>query len=276
MPIIVGGNESGLLDTSLLLLDRNDRSHNNDAGHGEQMFVNVSNGNLLIQHRDAFLPSQGEDFILVRTYNSRGQPSDAQQHEDARWTISSFTRLTERHGSQGTYFEVEYGDGTLFEYRLNAATGHYESTDGAGAFETIEDLGINQPNQTAFVLTRANQTILEFDKQGRLLKSVDTNGVATEYAYQSDRLVQVTDDDGHVLNYEFEQGVLVRVTDETEGVLVEYLYSQGRLAEVIDRDGHSTQYFYTNDGFLERRRMPMVTARPRPTTAARSALSTTK
>jgi YD repeat-containing protein len=256
MPVIVGGNESGLLDTSLLLLDRNDRSHNTDPGHGEQVLINVSNGNLLIQHRDAFLPSQGEDFILVRTYNSRGQPSDAHQHEDGRWTFSSFARLTERQGNQGKYFEVEYGDGTLFEYRLNEATGLYESTDGAGAFETIEDLGVNRPNQTAFVLTRSNQTRLEFDSQGRVIQSVDTNGVTTGYDYKSDRLITVTDDDGHVLNYEFEQGVLVRVTDEAEGVLVEYLYSEGRLVEVIDRYGHSTQYFYTNDGFLERIVLP--------------------
>jgi YD repeat-containing protein len=256
MPVIVGGNESGLLDTSLLLLDRNDRTHSTEIGHGEQLFVNVSNGNLLIQHRDAFLPSQGEDYFLVRTYNSRGQPSDAHQHEDARWTFSTFIRLTERHDSDGSYFEVEYGDGSLFEYRLNNDTGLYESTDGAGAFETIEDLGVNKPNQTAFVLTRSNQTRLEFDSQGRLLKSVDTNGVTTEYTYKSDRLVRVEDDDGHVLNYEYEQGVLVRVTDEAEGVLVEYNYSQGRLVEVIDRYGHSTKYFYTNDGFLERIVLP--------------------
>lgn len=256
MPVIVGGNESGLLDTSLLLLDRNDRSHNTDFGHGEQMFVNVSNGNLLIQHRDAYLPSQGEDYFLVRTYNSRGQPSDAHQHEDARWTFSTFIRLTERNGPDGKYFEVEYGDGSLFEYRLNEVTGLYESTDGAGAFETVEDLGVTRPRQTAFLLTRSNQTRLEFDSQGRIIRSVDTNGVATEYDYKSDRLIQVMDDDGHVLNYEFEQGVLVRVTDEAEGTLIEYLYSQGRLVEVIDRYGHSTQYFYTNDGFLERIVLP--------------------
>jgi hypothetical protein len=63
----------GLLDGSLSLLNRNDRSSNGTLGHGEQAYANVSNGNLLIQQRDAFLPSRGADFDLIRTYNSRAK-----------------------------------------------------------------------------------------------------------------------------------------------------------------------------------------------------------
>ncbi|MFW2374744.1 MAG: DUF6531 domain-containing protein, partial [Gammaproteobacteria bacterium] len=73
MAAVIGGNDTGLLDGSLYLLNRDDKTREGEAGHGEDMYVNVSNGNLVVRHTDAYLPSQGEDFAVVRTYNSRGQ-----------------------------------------------------------------------------------------------------------------------------------------------------------------------------------------------------------
>ncbi|WP_334079302.1 hypothetical protein, partial [Microbulbifer sp. M83] len=89
---LVGGNELGLLDSSYALLNDNKRTANNQVGGDEKLYVNVSNGNLLIQHQDAYLPSMGDDFNLVRTYNARGAASDAHGHEDARWYFSTGIR----------------------------------------------------------------------------------------------------------------------------------------------------------------------------------------
>lgn len=256
MAVIVGGHETGLLDTSNAILDRNDRTRLGATGHGENLYVNASNGNLMIRHEDAFMPSLGEDYQLARTYNARGRSSDAHQHEDARWTFSTTTRLTVRNDGGAQYFEVEYGDGSFFQYEYDESKGVYVSTDGAGPYETIEDLGANGNTEPSYILTRGDQTELSFDSQGRLLKLEDTNGVQVEYVYESDRLVQVLDDQGHVLNYIYQNGKLFQVTDESEGVLAEYRYESGNLSEVIDRFGHSTKYFYTNDGFLERIVLP--------------------
>lgn len=252
---LVGGSETGLLDTSVTQLNRNERSANDTTGADEALYVNVANGNLIIQHRDAYLPSFGADYDLVRTYNSRGVPSDAHQHDDARWFFSTGMRLDVRNGSQGRHFEVEYGDGSVFKYFWDATRGLYVSTDGAGAHETIVELSSAQDGAT-FILTRADQTRAFFDSQGRLLRWEDTNGVRMTYTYSSDRLVQVQDDQGHTINYLYQNGVLYQVTDETGGVLVEYRYTSGRLTEVIDRMGHSTRYHYTNDGFIERIELP--------------------
>jgi YD repeat-containing protein len=265
MPTLIGGNDTGLLNTSLLLLNRDDRTHNNVHGHNEQTFVNVSNGNLVIQHTDAYLPSQGEDSLLVRTYNSRGVASDVMQGNGKRWSFSPFIHLEERSDNDEIYYEIRKGDGSLFLYRLNAATGLWESTDGAGAFETLEVLGKAKPGEAAFRLTRSDQTVVEFDKFGRIIRSVDTNGNEMAYVYQSAHLIQVIDDTGHVLNYHFEIVLgengeentnLVRISDEAEGTLVEYLYDDNRLVEVSDRMGHSTKYCYTGDGFLNRIVLP--------------------
>ena len=121
MAIIVGGHESGLLNSSGALLGRNDQTSNGTMGHGDQSYVNVSNGNLSLVERDVFMPSLGEDFAVVRTYNSRGDNNDANGHLDAGWTLTTSTTLEVRHDCSGKYFEVEYGDGSVFEYRYSRA-----------------------------------------------------------------------------------------------------------------------------------------------------------
>jgi len=258
MALLISGNERGLLDSSLLLLDRQDRSHVGEPGGGESIYVNVNNGNLVIQHTDAYLPSLGEDYALVRTYNSRGRLNDAHQHDAPRWSLSTGVRLEVRQEGGGlSFFEVEYGDGSLFDYRFDAARGLWVSTDGAGAFETIRDLGARGNDVPAYLLTRANGAVLGFDKQGRLLSATDPNGVETRYVYQADRLVQVLDDTGHQINYVYDpKGQLARVTDEREGVLVRYFYHQGRLTQSVDRAGHATVYEYTPNGELKRISLP--------------------
>ncbi|WP_346837593.1 DUF6531 domain-containing protein [Microbulbifer sp. SAOS-129_SWC] len=255
MPItLVGGNELGLLDSSYALLNDNKKANNNEVGADENLFVNVSNGNLVIQHQDAYLPSLGDDFQLVRTYNVRGAASDAHGHEDARWSFSTGIRLNVVAGGQS--IDVHYGDGSLFDYYWDDNRQLYVSVDGAGAYETIRDLGAIGNTDPAFELTRADQTKLTFSKQGELLSWEDPNGVRMDYVYESDRLVQVKDDTGHEINYLYQNGALYQVTDETGGVLVEYHYESGRLVEVVDRMGHSTKYHYTNDGYIDRIELP--------------------
>lgn len=255
MAILIGGHETGLANSSFSLLDRDDKTGKASLDKGSNAYINTANGNLILRHQDAFIPSMGEDFALFRTYNSRGRPNDT-QHDDARWSLSTAIELKVKRDRGEKYFEVSYGDGSVFDYRFDQDTGRYVSTDGVGAFETIEDLNARGNDTVHFVLTRADQTQLKFDKHGNLVESIDTNGVKIEYRYHSNRLQTILDDDGHVINFIYQQGKLFRVVDETQTVLVEYRYHQGRLSEVIDRNGHKTQYFYTNDGFLNRVVMP--------------------
>jgi len=79
MTQIIGGHNLGLLFGSYSILNRNDQTSRGTMGHGVQSFANVSNGNLLLQERDINLPSAGDDFDLIRTYNSR-------DNHPARWT----------------------------------------------------------------------------------------------------------------------------------------------------------------------------------------------
>src|ERR1041385_498726 len=88
---IIGGHNLGLLDGSFTILNRNDQTGRGILGHGERAYANVSNGNLVLQERDVFLPSFGDDFNFVRTYNSRGVPNP-----DKGWWFS-MNVILERH-----------------------------------------------------------------------------------------------------------------------------------------------------------------------------------
>jgi len=77
MTILIGGAETGLQNTTLNLLGRNDQPNTATTDNGDQIFVNVANGNLIYSHQDTFLPSRGEDYQFLRTYNSRARSSEA-------------------------------------------------------------------------------------------------------------------------------------------------------------------------------------------------------
>ena len=98
MTSIIGGYDTGLFDSSLFLLNRNDRTSQGSAGHGEELYVNIANGNLVVMHKDAFLPSQGEDFLLVRTYNSHGT---WEQRDGKGWSTQAGARSVECRCSFG-------------------------------------------------------------------------------------------------------------------------------------------------------------------------------
>ena len=266
--VVVAGNELGLQDTTLNAQNRQDLLGNVGLDNGSGLFINVATGNLVYTHQDSFLPSRGQDFDLIRTYNSRGTSSDPGQANDARWTLSTTITLKARNSDGQTYYEVSYGDGSVYEYYFDEPSGLYVTTDGEGAYETLaitsyKDDGVT-PN--SFGVTRADNSVLHFDKLGNLTKWTDANGVFMEFFYQSNRLVRVEDDTGHTVNYNYVKGTLVSITstsapteedpDGAENVLVEYRYDKGLLREVVDRQGHVTRYFYNKDNLLERIELP--------------------
>uniref|UniRef100_UPI00067DCEE4 hypothetical protein n=1 Tax=Herbaspirillum autotrophicum TaxID=180195 RepID=UPI00067DCEE4 len=77
MAAIVSGNSLGLNLSSLSTLGL--RGVFGDAGlgrGGEQAYVNIATGNLVLQDRDGLLLSRGADIAALRTYNSQGQFTD--------------------------------------------------------------------------------------------------------------------------------------------------------------------------------------------------------
>ena len=247
MASIIGGYDTGLFDSSLFLLNRNDRTGQGTAGHGEELYVNVANGNLVIMHKDAYLPSQGEDFLTVRTYNSRGTWG---AQDGKGWSNNSI--VLELSQITSNVITLINPDSSRSSFLFDAASGNYISVDGAGAYEVIS---YNKTSKR-YSLTQSNQTVLGFDNNGTLVTSRDTNGNLIEYTYAQGKLQSLKDDQGHVIQYVYSNGDLIRVEDETGAVLVRYEYSQGLLIGVIDRAGHRTSYSYFTDGSLQSVTLP--------------------
>src|SRR6266705_1436880 len=220
MATIIGGFDTGLLDSSLYLLNRNDRTRTGVDGHEEDLYVNVSNGNLIIRHVDAFLPSQGEDSWVIRTYNSRGSWNG---NVGQGWSLNTITLDTGQ--ITANLITLINADTSRFVF-TNDGTGVFRSVDGPGAYETITQ------NKTAktFTLVRSDQSVLTFDGNGDL--------------------IQIKDDTGHLINYIYSGSNLSQITDETGAVLVSYAYGQGALGLVTDRAGHVTRYLYNTDGTI--------------------------
>src|SRR5258706_1620886 len=254
MTQIIGGHNLGLQFGSYTILNRNDTTGKGTLGHGEQSLVNIANGNLLLQDRDAYLPSFGQDFDLVRTYNSRGTGSG--------WTFSTNVTL-EAHqdslaaGGNQTDYTITYGDGTAFDLNYDNNKKLWISSDGAGAFETLQALTKAASDGASYIVTRADQSQYRFDKNYNLLAIVDTNAVSTTFTYQGGKLTKVNDDTGHVITLNYAGlGTLANITDEAGVTLVQYGYASGRLTSVTDRDGHITTYHYNNNGLLDSITLP--------------------
>ncbi|HVZ42674.1 MAG TPA: hypothetical protein VHA82_02605, partial [Ramlibacter sp.] len=87
MVAVVAGNSLGLTLTSLATLAEQGTAGSAGTGRsGEQVYVNASNGNLVVQDRDEKLASRGVDLVALRTYNSEGKIVGG--HADA-WALGS-------------------------------------------------------------------------------------------------------------------------------------------------------------------------------------------
>src|SRR5262245_20043528 len=188
MTIIIGGHGLGLQAGSLGLLNRNALTAEGTLDQRMQAFANVSNGNLVIQERDVFLPSRGDDFSLVRTYNSRGAVGGSADG----WSYSTAVTLSSHQdkladGATVTNYLATYGDGSTAHFDF-ASGNRWVSTDGAGAYETLDVLASIGVDGTKYRLTRADQSQFNFDKDFTFISMVDTNGVRTEFTYQGGRI----------------------------------------------------------------------------------------
>src|ERR1700722_12638029 len=77
MVAVISGNGLGLNNTSVSSLGSQGTVGSASEGNsGEEVYVNSSTGNLVIQDTDDYLAGLGLNLPLVRTYNSQAQMSD--------------------------------------------------------------------------------------------------------------------------------------------------------------------------------------------------------
>ncbi|OGI66036.1 MAG: hypothetical protein A2W18_10520, partial [Candidatus Muproteobacteria bacterium RBG_16_60_9] len=259
MAAIISGNELGLFTNPLA--PRND-PNTARPGQSDSVYVNSATGNLVIQARDEYLSTTGVDLALLRTYNSQGQFSDDNQDN---WRLSVHRRvygLTGTANTAGSTITKEFGDGAQVTYTYSAALGHYISSDGDGAHDTLKF----NPTTQEWTWTDGSRRLTEtYNSTGQLIDSRDPDGNLTTYGYTGNLLTQITDPSGQVTTLAYTGTNLTEIRVSSQGqtqTLTRYTYDvANRLSQVtVDlspndnaiTDGKTYVTTYAYDGTSKR------------------------
>lgn len=267
MVAIVSGNSLGLSLSSLATLGQRGVLGSSAQGRsGEQSFVNVANGNLVLQDFDDKLVGRGLDISVVRTYNSQGLLND---DNGDNWTVGAFGQrviLTGTVASAGSTLVRTDRDGASATYTWDTARNLYVSNAGAGAFNTISFDSVN----ARYIWTDGATGLIERYEStglGRLVSVTDPAGNTVSYTYNANGTLQhMVDANGETTWFDYSGSNLTQVrTAITDGAVVtrvRYAYdTANRLSSVtVDlspednsvADGKTYVTTYTYDGTSKR------------------------
>jgi YD repeat-containing protein len=274
---IVSGNSLGLSLTSSATLGQ--RGTFGNAGQGstnEQVFVNVSNGNLVVQDRDDILMDKGDNLVALRTYNSLGMtnsleatgntgPNDDDNQD--RWTSGFFKtngnlKITGTPGDVACKFVRIAPDGAQALYEWDGSA--YKTMAGDGAHDTIALVGGN------LVWTDGSTGRTETYRQpdGLLISAMDADQNQTTYTYVNGLISLITASSGDKLKFDYITGTsnLLSVTMTpaagANSKRIVYDYTNNKLTGVTvdftpddnstaDGKFYKTSYTYNASGVLQ-------------------------
>lgn len=266
MVAIVSGNSLGLSLTSLEVLGQ--RGPMGNAAHGrsgEAVYVNVSNGNLVLQGQDEWLVGRGEDVQALRIYNSQGLMTDDNGDNWSLGTYSQQMKLTGTVMTAGSTLTRTGRDGSQAVFTFDASLQVYTSVAGAGGTDAI----FYDASNSRFVHKDAETLVSEHYEGsglGRLLKVVDTAGNTSTYSYNANStLASIATANGETTYFDYVGTNLAKlrvVTASGTETRTSYSYdANNRLSTVtVDlspddnsiSDGHKYVTTYTYDGTSKR------------------------
>lgn len=259
MVAIVSGSSLGLGLSSLGTLGLAGTFGNATLGRtGEQAYVNVATGNLVVQRRDDVVMGHGENSQSLRTYNSQGLLND---DNGDNWLLNGSLLQLELNGTANTAGSTVVRtdrDGARATYTWDAVGSRYVSTSGGGAYDQIT----YDATAGRYEWTDGDTGLkASYSAAGRLLSSYDARGNTLTYGYNAGgRLSTVASSSGQTTCYDYTGNNLSRIrqvmADGSELSRIQYGYDgSNRLVSVkvdltpADRstaDGayHETTYSY--------------------------------
>lgn len=205
-------------------------------------YVNLQNGNVVLQATDAVLPGPVFANVLRRTYNSQGCLTCSAL--GGGWRLNAEWRL-ERGES---HIVITEGDGSEIRFRPGATAGTWVPDEPRYFWELTEEA-----NGT-YALRQPNEIVYRFDTTGRLTEIQDRTGNELTYTYDGlGRLYQVTNSANRACTFVYDSYDRLMRVDFPTSRSVRYDYdAAGRLSSVTDPDGRVTAYSYDSDGRLDR------------------------
>ena len=210
MVAIVSGNSLGLNLTSSGVLGAQGTYGDPRTGQGgEQVYVNASTGNLVMQQLQDQLVASGLDVTSVLTYNSLGLATDDNGDNFSIGKVPAQLVLSGTVNTAGSTLTRTAFDGSQTVYTWDAANSRYVAVNGTGAFDTITYAA----SKYTWV-DGATQQLETYDgTTGRLLTRVDSAGNTLTFGYDptSGMLKTVTADNGDVVTYVYSGTLLTQI-----------------------------------------------------------------
>lgn len=238
MVAIVSGGSLGLNLTSSSILGENGVTGNAAVGSsGEQGYVNIANGNLVLQDRDDWVAGLGLDIATVRTYNSQGALDAA----NGNWHIGFYRSICNLTGTVNRDYSTvtriaEDGSSTI--YKWDSSTGkYYLNAEGDGAHDSLTFDSASGRWTWTDGSTRITETYDWANGRGKLLTQADRSNNKLNFFYDGSRLSEVAGQNGERTVLDYADGKLASVhsvdADGKAATRVRYAYDAlGRLSVV--------------------------------------------
>ncbi|WP_261591528.1 putative Ig domain-containing protein, partial [Pseudoalteromonas holothuriae] len=231
MGTVISGEGLGFFNNSTLLLGQSNRAAHGQAS--ENIFVNAATGNLVLQNQDEQVKGLGLGLGVMRTYNSLGHfDSDNLLGNNDQWRLG-FLKSISLEGTKnqaGSVVTRVTADGFAQRFNYDAAKGHYVSTSGSGAHDTLT---LSSDGSATLNIDGQNQ-LERYDTQGRLTATLSQQGHETTITYAQGRASHIT----------------TKTDSGTETTSLQY-NAQGLLERIQTQAGTSnaqTRVYYGYDG----------------------------
>jgi len=183
--------------------------------------VNCATGNLAETQTDLSIGGRGPGLRIVRSYNALVA---AEASESGVWGFGW-------SGPYSAHLVINEKEGTATVYQDNGSTVvFYKSGEAYTQGGWTEARLVKEG--TSYVYTLPNQSKLEFNSEGKLVKETERDGNSNTLTYKEGKLEKVEDGAKRTLTFKYNgEGLVESVTDPLKHV-VSYTYASKNLASV--------------------------------------------
>lgn len=218
----------------------------------ESAYVNLANGNLLLQAQDEFIAARGVKAAFTRTYNAQGQFNDG---VGAQWRSGLMKQVRLQSGrinEIGSRLLRVDGDGSSSEFICMADPDQagavlYRSTAGGGGYQNIVFVAdANADGQGYWRWQGERQDALglyedyEADGNGNIMLAGDRNGPRLRYHWQGGQLQSLANASGDLTSFVYENGDLreiqTRAANGQQQIRVRYEYDALHRLTLVNTD----------------------------------------
>jgi YD repeat-containing protein len=196
--------------------------------------IDCATGNLSEEQTDISIGGRGPGLRVMRSYNSLAA---AEATTSGLWGYG-WT------GPYSSHLEINTGAATATVFQENGSDVVFFKSGSTYAPASWVQATLAESGSD-YIYTLPDQSKLEFNSSGQLLKETERNGNSNTMTYNgSKQLEKVSDEDSRLLTFKYNGGGEVESVTDPMSHVVEYAYSSGNLAKVTIEGKVRWEYEY--------------------------------